>query len=1081
MASTSGLSELKRSLLTRFLNSRVTAGESSPSIGPRPGSETAPLSFPQEQVWLHAQIAGDIPIYNESITVHRHGHLDIGILERCLIEILRRHEIWRTTFDLVNGRPVQIIRPVPDHFHIPFHDISDLPIPEQQAELRRLAIEDIRRPFDLSSGPLLRAFLLRTEQDAYSLFVTFHQIVFDAVSAYRVFLPELASLYEAFSSGNPSPLPEPKIQYADFAYWQRQQESAASPHAEYWRRQLSGELPLLEWPCDRARPAVQTHRGEIERFSLPKHLIPEIRNASQQAGVSFYMTLLTGLVSLLHRYTNQDDIVLGGFTAGRGRPELEEVAGYFVNPLPLRFDVSGNPTFKELQMRVRETLLGALAHDEMPFPEIVKAVKHRADPSRNPIFQIVLSQQPKPAQVDDSWSLVTEEFSNGCSKVDLVIVVDDRGDSVFGPITYNPDLFDAGTIQRMIGHWQMLLADGSTHPEKRISELVLLTEAERHQILVEWNSTYKDFPGDVCLHELVERQAQQTPDALALIFREHGISYRELNQRANQLAHYLRKLSVGPEVAVGVAMERSLDMVVALLAILKAGGAYLPLDIEFPQHRLAMLTEDSGVSLVLTQKHLLERLSMCAARTIAIDALRNEITKEKGSNPENATNTENIAYAIYTSGSTGKPKGVPNVHAGIVNRLLWMQDAYQLTSGDRVLQKTPYTFDVSVWEFFWPLISGATLVIAEPGGHRDPQYLIELIQRERITTLHFVPSMLQIFLEAKGVENCTSLKRVICSGEALPVEVQKRFFELCKAELHNLYGPTEAAVDVTSWKCNADWSESTIPIGRPIANIKIHILDRNFQPVPIGVTGELHIGGVGLARGYLNRPELTAEKFIPDPFGIAPTDRLYKTGDLARYRADGNIEFLGRIDDQVKIHGIRVELGEIEAVLHNHKSVSKARVAVREDTPGIRSLVAYVVPQDGSTFSITEVREYLTGLLPPYMIPILVTLDELPITSNGKLDRRALPPPQVCEQPAPAEVMSDPIEQRMAELWKEVLGLDAVSPYDNFLDVGGDSLSAVQLVTRLHNHLGVRIKTNELAFQSLRQLAASCAERLQCQ
>src|SRR5581483_3300648 len=329
----------------------------------------------------------------------------------------------------------------------------------------------------------------------------------------------------------------------------------------------------------------------------------------------------------------------------------------------------------------------------------------------------------------------------------------------------------------MIGHWQMLLADGSTHPEKRISELVLLTEAERHQILVEWNSTYKDFPGDVCLHELVERQAQQTPDALALIFREHGISYRELNQRANQLAHYLRKLSVGPEVAVGVAMERSLDMVVALLAILKAGGAYLPLDIEFPQHRLAMLTEDSGVSLVLTQKHLLERLSMCAARTIAIDALRNEITKEKGSNPENATNTENIAYAIYTSGSTGKPKGVPNVHAGIVNRLLWMQDAYQLTSGDRVLQKTPYTFDVSVWEFFWPLISGATLVIAEPGGHRDPQYLIELIQRERITTLHFVPSMLQIFLEAKGVENCTSLKRVICSGEALPVEVQKRFFE----------------------------------------------------------------------------------------------------------------------------------------------------------------------------------------------------------------------------------------------------------------------------------------------------------------
>ena len=1081
MASTSGLSEVKRSLLTRFLNTKATAGGSSNSIGPRPRSETAPLSFSQEQVWLHAQIAGEIPLYNESITVHRHGPLDTGVLERCLCEIVRRHDIWRTTFDLVNGKPVQVVHPVPDHFYIPFHDISNLPTAEQQAELQRLVVDDIRRPFYLSSGPLLRALLLRTDQRAHSLFVTFHQIIFDAVSAYRIFLPELVSLYEAFSSGSPSALPEPKIQYADFAYWQRQHNSAESPHAEYWRKQLTSELPLLQWPSDRTRPVVQTHCGEIERFSLPKNLIPEIRTASQEVGVSFYMTLLTGLVALLHRYTDQDDIVLGGFTAGRKRPELEGVAGYFVNPLPLRFDVLGNPTFKELQLRVRETLLGALAHDEMPFPEIVKAVKHRADPSRNPIFQIVLSQQPKPALVDDSWSLVTEEFSNGCSKVDLVIVVDDRGDSVFGPITYNPDLFDAGTIQRMIGHWQMLLADGSTHPEKRISELVLLTEAERHQILVEWNSTYKDYPDDVCLHELVEWQSQQTPDAIAVIFREQQITYRELNERSNQLAHYLRKLSIGPEVAVGVAMERSLDMVVALLAILKAGGAYLPLDIEFPQSRLAMLIEDSGVSVVLTQSHLLDRMSMCAARTIAIDAFQGEITREEASNPENATKPDNIAYAIYTSGSTGKPKGVLNVHAGIVNRLLWMQDAYQLTIGERVLQKTPYTFDVSVWEFFWPLITGATLVVAEPGGHRDPQYLIELIQREKITTLHFVPSMLQIFLEAKGVTNCTSLKRVICSGEALPVEVQKRFFERSKAELHNLYGPTEAAVDVTSWKCSADWDGATVPIGRPIANMKIHILDRNFQPVPIGVAGELHIGGVGLARGYLNRPELTAEKFIPDPFGIASNDRLYKTGDLARYRTDGNIEFLGRIDDQVKIHGIRVELGEIEAVLHNDKSVREARVAVREDTRGVRSLVAYIVPADRSTFSVIDLREYLIQLLPPYMIPTLVTLDELPISSNGKLDRRALPSPQVAEQPAPAEVVSDPMEQKMVELWKEVLGLDAVSPYDNFLDVGGDSLSAVQLVTRLYEHLGVRIKTTELAFQSLRQFAASCAERLQCQ
>lgn len=1078
MASTSGLSEIKRSLLTKFINSRTTAGGSPDSIGRRPNAETAPLSFSQEQVWLHAQMAGDVPLYNESITVHRQGTLNSRVLERCLTEICRRHEIWRTTFDLVNGRPVQVIHQASDQFHVPFWDLNDLRIEERQDKLRRLVLEDIRRPFDLTSGPLLRALLVRTEQEAYSLFVTFHQIVFDAVSAYRVFLPELATLYEAFSSGHPSPLPEPTIQYADFSYWQRQRSSMEPALVGYWCKQLTNDLPLLEWPSDRPRPAVQTHRGEIERFSFPKNLIPEVRTASHEAGVSFYMTLLAGLVALLHRYTNQDDIILGSFTAGRRRPELEDVAGYFVNPLPLRFDVSGNPTFQELQLRVRETLLEALAHDEVPFPEIVKAVKHRTDPSRNPIFQIVLSQQPKPAPVSEGWSLVTEEFSNGCSKLDLIMVIDDRGDSVFGPITYNPDLFDSDKIKRMVGHWQMLLADGSTHPQKRISELVILTEEERRQILVDWNNTYKDYSDEVCLHDLVERQAQQSPDAIAVVSREQELSYRELNERANQLANYLRKLSVAPEVIVGVAMERSIEMVVALLAILKAGGAYLPLDTDYPEQRLGMLVADSGVSVVLTQKHLVDRLSMCAARTIAIDAVQDEIVQESVSNPDKTSRPENVAYAIYTSGSTGKPKGVLNVHAGIVNRLLWMQDAYQLASSDRVLQKTPYTFDVSVWEFFWPLISGATLVVAEPGGHRDPQYLIDLIQRERITTLHFVPSMLQIFLEAIGMQDCTTLKRVICSGEALPIEVQKRFFERSKAELHNLYGPTEAAVDVTAWKCIADWNASTVPIGQPIANMKIHILDRNFQPVPIGVAGELHIGGIGLARGYLNRPELTAEKFIPDPFGIVPTDRLYKTGDLARYRADGNIEFLGRIDDQVKIHGIRIELGEIEAALHNHESVREARVTVREDTPGLRFLVAYIVPKDSSAFCRTDVREYLTGLLPSYMIPQLVTLDELPITSNGKLDRRALPPPQA-EQASSAEVISDPMEQRIAELWKEVLGLTAVSPYDNFLDVGGDSLSAVQLVTRLHKSLGVQLRTKELAFQSLRQLAASCAERLQ--
>lgn len=1081
--SSRSLSESKRALLEKYLGTRSAqlAVTGKTLIGPRPGLNSIPLSFAQEQVWLHNQMAGEVPLYNESITIYRHGALDISVLELCLAEIVRRHEIWRTTFDVADGKPVQIIHPALSEFRLPFEDLCLLPECEREKKLERLAVQEIRHPFDLKCGPLVRALLVRTEEQTFRLFVTFHQIVFDAVSAYRIFLPELAALYEAFSSGKPSPLVEPKLQYADVAHWQRNQKVKSAAHVAYWGEQLAGELPLLEWPTDRPRPAVKTHRGELERFSLPASLIPAVRAVSHQTGVSFYMTLLAALVALLHRYTNQEDIVLGGFTAGRNRPELEEIPGYFVNPLPLRFDVSGNPTFKELQLRVRETLLGALSHEETPFAEIVRVSQHRTDPSRNPLFQIVLSQQPKLPNLPVGWTLITEEFSNGCSKLDLVIVVDDRGESVCGPIAFNPDLFAAGTVRRMVRNWKTLLADASAHPEKRVSELSVLTESERQQILFEWNNTSKDYPEQVGLHTLIEQQVEKTPDATALKYKDEQLSYRELNARANQLALYLRKLRVGPEGLVAVFMERSIEMVVGLLGVLKAGGAYVPLDVDCPKDRLRTMLEDSQPHVVLSQRHLVDRLPTHAARQICLDADWSEMAKESIANPDSITDTSNAAYAIYTSGSTGKPKGVLNVHAGIVNRLLWMQDAYQLSNKDRILQKTPYTFDVSVWELFWPLLTGACLVVAEPNGHQDPHYLVELIRREQITTLHFVPSMLRIFLEATGVEDCTSIKRVICSGEALPLELQKQFFGRLKAELHNLYGPTEASVDVSYWQCMPEYEGFTVPIGRPIANMKLHILDRNLQPVPVGIAGELHIGGVGLARGYLNRPELTAEKFIPDPFANSRGERLYKTGDLARYRPDGAIEFLGRIDDQVKIHGIRIELGEIEAILHSHPAVREARVIVREDTPGVRRLVAYIVTGDKSALLIKTIGGYLSEVLPGFMIPLIVAIDQLPVTSNGKLDRRALPIPETPKVDGVLEAPSDPVEKVLAELWCDVLGLQTISVYDNFLDLGGDSLSAVQFVTRLHKQVGVRIKTNELAFQSLRQLAASCAERLKCQ
>ena len=1085
-ASVSSLSEIKRTLLQKYLRSHVSnKGGEQGLIAQRPLGEPVPLSFCQQQIWLHEQLAGEIPFYNETITIYRQGPLDAAVLERCFIEIIRRHEIWRTTFETPGGEPVQIVHPTPNKFCFPIVDLRNASEEGREAEAKRLATEDARRPFDLKGGPLLRVFVVHMAEEQYRLYLTFHQIIFDAITAYRVFLPELTKLYEAFSLGKPSPLPETRIQYGDFSYWQRREFSKKfdSEHVAHWQRQLSGELPVLQWPTERPRPSIETHRGAIHRFTFPRDLIRDLRELSQREGTSLYMVLLAGFVAVLHRYTAQEDIILASLTAGRKQTELESLLGYFVNPLALRINVSGNPTFRELQSRVRSVVLDALAHEEVPFGEILRQIQFKQDPSRNPIFQIIFSQQPRLADIPPGWSLVTEEISNGGSKVDLVIVVDDRGEEISGPITYNPDLFQESTITRMVGHWETLLKAVCVNIDQPVARLPILTEAERNQILFEWNATHADYPNNICLHELIETQAEQTPDAEAVIYNEQRLTYRQLNARANQLAHRLRELGAGPEVLIGICMERSIEMVVALLGVLKAGAAYLPLDPEYPKERLRIILDDSRPIVLLTQQRLLTQLPPCDLKVIALDSEWNQIASQSSSNPTRLAGPDNVAYAIYTSGSTGRPKGVLNIHRGIVNRLIWMQDAYSLTPDDRVLQKTPYGFDVSVWEFFWPLISGAALVIAKPGGHKDPDYLLALIQREKVTTTHFVPSMLQVFLEVDGLEACHNLKRVICSGEALPYEVQKRFFARLQAELHNLYGPTEAAVDVTYWQCRPDSGDPIVPIGRPIANVQIYLLDENLQPVPIGVAGQLHIGGVALARGYLNRRELTAEKFIPDPFSAQPGGRLYKTGDLARYRADGNIEYLGRIDDQVKIRGFRIELGEIEAVLHEHPLVREARVVVHEDISGDRRLAAYIVCAEKADSGLQQLREYLSDKLPNYMVPAIIKLEKLPLTANGKLDRRALPPPELSKkQDTPVEETRDgsrdAVEQVLAEVWTEVLGIQEIGNYDNFFDLGGHSLTAIQVVARVKTRLGLQIKPRQLAFQTLAQLAAVCKEQL---
>jgi amino acid adenylation domain-containing protein len=1076
-----GLSEAKRRLLQKYLRgeSEKERGERA-RICPRPPGEPVPLSFAQQQIWLHGQIAGDVPFYNESIAVDRQGLLDVGVLERCLLEIIRRHEIWRTTFEAAAGEPIQIVHPAPRVFPLPVTDLRKLPEAEREAEAVRLATEDTQRPFDLKTGPLMRALLVRMDDERYRLYMTAHQIISDAVSAYRVFLPELATLYESFAAGKPSPLPDLPIQYADFAYWQRKSWSdhTGSEHMAYWRRQLAGELSPLQWPSNRSRPSIETHRGAIQRFTLPADLVRTLRHLSQQEGVSLYMTLLAGFAALLHRYTGQEDIIVGGTTAGRKRAEVEPLLGCFINPLALRIDLSGNPIFRELLSCVRGVVLDALAHEDVPFPYIVRELRHRPDPSRNPLFQVILSQQPQMPSIAPGWDLVTGEISNGGSKLDLMVVLDDRRDRIFGPVTYNPDLFDDSAITRMVGNWKTLLTGAAAEPGKHVAELPVLTDAEQDQIVVEWNDTRVNYPKDLCLHALFEAQVERTPDATAVVCEEERLSYRELNARANQLAHHLRKLGVGAEVLVGICMERSVEMMVALLGILKAGGAYVPLDPAYPEERLAFMIKDSGLQVLITHEPFRSTLTDQVEKLVRMDKDWPVISQEGRENLASEIEPENLAYVIYTSGSTGRPKGVQICHRSLVNLLTSMRARPGLTEEDSLLAVTTISFDIAALELYLPLMVGARCVLASRESSGDGQRLWKMLDDYEITVMQATPSTWKLLLQS-GWPGKADLK-ILCGGEAMPRELAEQLISRA-CSVWNMYGPTETTVWSSLHRVTS--SAGLIPIGRPIGNTQMYLLDRNMQPVPVGVIGELYIGGDGLARGYRNRAELNAEKFIPNPFGCEPGARLYKTGDVARCRADGNIECLWRIDNQVKVRGFRIELGEIESVLREHPAIRDVCVIVREDRPGDPRLVAYVVPAKEQLFSVKDLLSFVKEKLPSYMIPILVALERFPLTANGKLDRRALPAPDHVElsDDQSSGGLREPIEELLAGIWTDVLKVERVSIYDNFFDLGGHSLLATQVVARLQKELGLRIKANELAFQTLGQLAASCKERLDCQ
>jgi amino acid adenylation domain-containing protein len=1061
------LSSEKRALLERHLLKKMTSFHVKNQIVPRRGTaDPCVVSFAQQRLWFLDQLEPGSSAYNIPLAIRLSGSLNVAALKQSLVEIMRRHEILRTTFSTESEQPVQRTTPAAA-FSLPESDLSDIPEEQRETKAKELATEEASLPFDLAAGPLLRATLVQLDPEDHVLLLTMHHIVSDGWSL-GILYRELSVLYEAYSKEDQSPLPELPIQYADFALWQKEwlQGGVLEKQLMFWKDHLNGVSPL-ELPTDRPRPSVQTFHGATHAIEFPKGLTESLQKLSRKEGATLFMTLLAAFQSLLHRYTGQEDIVVGTPIANRNRAEIEGLIGFFVNTLVMRTDTSGNPVFRELLKQVKKAALDAYAHQDLPFEKLVEELQPERDMSRNPLFQVMFALQNVPFTSLEMPGLTLDrmKIDERKAKFDLDVSLLETAEGMQGSFVYNTDLFDADTIERMAGHYQRILEGIVENPDLRVSELPLLTDAERHQLVVEWNDTKAFHHKGKCIHELFEEQVERTPDAIAVVFEDQELTYRELCNKANQLAHFLRKEEVGPDVIVGICTERSLAMVVGILGILKAGGAYMPLDPTYPPERLAFMLEDAAVPVLLSQSSLLDKLPKHGGRTLCLDTLWEEIAQQGHESQVSETAATHLAYIIYTSGSTGRPKGVMIPHQAIVNHMLWMQSRFPLNGSDCVLQKTPFSFDASVWEFYAPLLVGGRLAIAKPNGHQDALYMSETITRHQVSVLQLVPTLLRILVESPEFKTCRSLRRVFCGGEVLTKDLSRKFFETLDAELNNLYGPTEVTIDSIFFTVPRDHQSDSIPIGRPVTNTHAYVLDSYCQPVPIGVTGELHLGGVQLARGYLNRPELTSARFIPNLFSNEPGARLYKTGDLARYLSDGNIEFLGRIDHQVKLRGFRIELGEIEAVLGQHPFVKEAIVIVREDQHANKRLVAYVVSREQATLGTNELRDFLKEKLPGYMVPsAFVVLDSLPLTPNGKVDRRALPDPR-SERPDSGKEFVSPrtlIEELLAGFWCDVLGLKEVGIHDNFFELGGHSLLATQVMSRLRNAFHVEIPLRRL-------------------
>jgi amino acid adenylation domain-containing protein len=1031
-----------------------------PLLAARPRPPRLQASYEQQSMWVIQQISPSRTDHNLSWAWRLRGVLNQGALRAAINAIVQRHEVLRTHFDMTDGEPEQVVDTACT-IDVPIDDFSGLDETEQQRRATAALRSQQETPFDLATGPVLRARLLKLGPEEHLLLRTVHHIAYDGFSAV-IFNRELMAAYAAACAGSEAAFEPLPVQYADFAVWQRSwlRDSVLDRGFEYWKGQLDGMPDRLSLPADRPRPLFAPYRARVLDTPLSSELIAALRRLARSAGCSLYMTTLAAFAVLVARHSGQDDVVIGSANANRPDVATERLIGLFANLLPIRIRVRSGCSFRQLMAQVRETSFQSYKFREIPFERLVEHVSPTGQPHAAPLCQVVFAMQDAQRFKPQLHGLTIDRpfgIHELQTRFDLTVQIFPGVHRAFVRWLYSEDMFDGWRMEQMAAQYLRLLEAVIADPDASVGALRILPDDERERLVQRFNEGVADV-AFTAIPSLLEAQVEETPDAIAVAGGAEQVTYAALNARANQLAHYLRGLGVGPEQRVCISLQRSVDSVVTLVALLKTGAAYVPVDPEYPAARLAYMLADAKPLLVLTTSALRSRLPS-DGHVVVLDAPQTvaAIAEMTTTNPVVPVDPRHPGYIIYTSGSTGEPKAVVSTQLALANRISWLQQAYALNSDDRLLHKTPYGFDVSAWEVFWPLVVGGRVVVAAPELHRDPQYIARTVVDERITHLHFVPSMLRVFLEEPESAHCASVRRVMCSGEALTRDLQRQLADrLPAAELRNQYGPTEGA-EVTEWTCHAHDGSASPPIGRPSWNMNVYVLDQNGAPAPVGVAGELCIAGPGLARGYLNRPAATAARFVPDPLAVNPGTRMYRTGDLARWRNDGVLEFIGRLDNQVKIRGFRVELGEVETVLRSHEAVAQAVVMDRETSAGERELVAYVVPREQARWHSNNFRSDIGRWLPDYMVPAtIVVLKALPLTVNGKVDTRALPAPAPVQTAAPRAPRTR-LENDLCSICAEVLGIDQFGIDDDFFASGGHSLSAMRVISRSRTRLGLRL------------------------